>query len=299
MLGTWMVLILAIVVNIGNGDQSVVRTLNDGAMTAISEGRWEDARSLLEEAVQLEDSTFGLWHNLGLAYENLHKLEKALEAYDEGLAIWESEQGLHAKSNVLVRLGRLDEALETLEALTELYPTSVSGWTNLGSLLQREKRVVDAQTAYRKALELDQNSPEVQFNICAILVDGGEPQAALDCFDLVIRTFPDFKRAHVGRGVALEKLNRLNDAVDTLLEADEADPHALYNLGILFLKTEYFDEAIVRFERCIAVDPMDAQCKEWLARARQARTDFITGIKSVGRSYTPLEWKRGDPVVEL
>jgi tetratricopeptide (TPR) repeat protein len=69
-------------------------------------------------------------------------------------------------------------------------------------------------------------------------------------------------------GCALERQNRSAEArrgYQRAIAADPAYPDPIYNLGMLALDDEAYDDAIIWLERYLSLDP----CSGWAAKARK------------------------------
>jgi len=86
------------------------------------------------------------------------------------------------------------------------------------------------------------------------LMNAGEPEKALECYEVALRLFPKHPEALVKKGAALEKLGRLDDAIvcyDGAIEADNALTVAYLQKGGLFNRLARYDEALVCYERAL------------------------------------------------
>jgi Flp pilus assembly protein TadD len=88
----------------------------------------------------------------GLAHYGKREYSEAIAEYELALAErpdWSDV--LQAKGMAQMHAGRLEEALRTLERVTELAPEEPLGFTSLSMCLQRMDRIADAETAQSKA----------------------------------------------------------------------------------------------------------------------------------------------------
>ncbi len=83
---------------------------------------------------------------------------------------------------------------------------------------------------------------------------------AYESFDRLTKRHPRWSAAWVNKGIAA--LNLLDtylpiaeEAFETALELDPANPHALHGLGILYRHTSRFAEALKMFSELAKVDP--------------------------------------------
>lgn len=81
-------------------------------LSEIEESRFEEAKGVLEEALQLKDSTLAR-KSLALAYINLDQLEQAEKVHTEGVKLEpDNKERLAAYGNFLLDSGRDEEAEE-------------------------------------------------------------------------------------------------------------------------------------------------------------------------------------------
>jgi len=88
----------------------------------------------------------------GLAHYGKRAYADAIEAYRRALAErpdW--SDCIQALGMAQMHAGMLEEALRTLERVTELAPEDPLGFTSLSMCLQRLDRISDAETAQAKA----------------------------------------------------------------------------------------------------------------------------------------------------
>ncbi len=86
------------------------------------------------------------------------------------------------------------------------------------------------------------------------LLNAGEAEKALECFEGALRLFPRHPEALVKKGTALEKLGRLDEAIvcyDQAIESDNALTVAYLQKGGLFNRLARYDEALKCYERAL------------------------------------------------
>jgi serine/threonine-protein kinase len=125
----------------------------DGSV-AWSESRWEEARSLWQEAVT-EDSMFAWAHaSLGMAANWLNGFGSGQPHFERALGLLDrvtEKERLWIRS--LIEDG--EPMVETLRIYTQLFPDDRDAWYNLGNGLRSLLRHQEALDAYARALEID------------------------------------------------------------------------------------------------------------------------------------------------
>ncbi len=211
------------------------------------QGKWSEALTALDKALQLKPSDGEVLHNRGVVLQQMGRLEDAVASYDRALRT-RPEAGTHfnrgtaliqlrrmeeaalsfdgalalAPNNtdallnrgyVLSQLARLDEALATFEKLLKLKPGLADAHRNRGRILARLGRLDDALAAYDTALQLKPDNAPAWNDRGSTLLELGQIEPALASFERALQAMPDYAEAWHNRGVALTRLNRNDDAI--------------------------------------------------------------------------------------
>jgi Flp pilus assembly protein TadD len=123
--------------------------------------------------------------------------------------------------------GRIDEAIETLEVESERSPENSQVRTLLGSLLARAGRRAEAIEANRRALELDPNNRAACTGLALLLIArnaDGDLEAAIEHLRGCLGNSLYDPICYYGIGAALQKLDRLDEAVHAYEQALDARP---------------------------------------------------------------------------
>ena len=74
-------------------------------------------------------------------------------------------------------------------------PDYASGWNNLGNALQQSGQADEAQSCYRRAVDLDPDYLEARFNLASSYARQGRFTEAQAEYEAVLRIRPDFAPA--------------------------------------------------------------------------------------------------------
>lgn len=94
----------------------------------------------------------------------------------------------------------LDRAIGEQERLASEQPAKASVFNDLGNLLVLAGRLSEAETAYRRALELEPNAAGTHFNLGLLYASRGERRAALREFRRTLELDPGNAWAHYEKG---------------------------------------------------------------------------------------------------
>jgi Tfp pilus assembly protein PilF len=136
---------------------------------------------------------------------------------------------LNKLGQVLVRLGKIDEAIPRFERAAALAPDQWSHHFNLAHAASRLLLWDRAVAEYGRARALLPTDYATQFDLALALHKKGEDAAAVPEFEKAIKLAPGEAKAHISLAISLEKLGRIPDAVRAyrrFLEIDPGSPEA-------------------------------------------------------------------------
>jgi tetratricopeptide (TPR) repeat protein len=258
---------------------------------ALSRRDFRAAVDLLEAALAAAPEANRLHYPLGLAYRGLGEAEKARDHLaragtvgvapnDPLLASLEelrSGEGPHLRQGLLLlRNGRVAEAIAELRLALVANPKSVPGHVNLGAALLQSGDRTRARESLSQAVALAPENTSAHFNLGVLLAQEGEDEGALRELDAVVRLDPgdaaawlERGRIHERRGAREEALADYGRAAD-LAPLDEAAQMADADLQV---RLGRWGEARSRLERAHPDLPGSARITYALARLLAACPD--------------------------
>ncbi len=121
---------------------------------------------------------------------------------------------------------------------------------------------------------------------------------ALHCFDKVLNLDESNSYAHLGRGIALLRMDRLDEAADALLTSiglifNFAPAH--FHLGEVLYKMERFEESSQAFEMVLQFAPKNRKACQWLEKLYTEK--IINPEKAQYYHQMALEREKGEIIV--
>jgi tetratricopeptide (TPR) repeat protein len=196
---------------------------------------YEQAREAYLNATVVDEHNAVAWRNLGLAYEKLAQLDKALEAQQRAVdADPEDSEAHYCLACLLAGQNNTAEAEAHYRKAIDLNPGHADYWHGLGSLLWHADRLPEAEEVLRQTLTLQ----------------------------------PDDAYTHVDLGITLSKAGRYDEGEAILRHAMELDPKdavSVYNLAYLYEQSGRKDEAVRAYREAIRLAPEEPRSYENLA----------------------------------
>ncbi|MFN0140179.1 MAG: tetratricopeptide repeat protein [Pyrinomonadaceae bacterium] len=193
-------------------------------------------------------------YGLGNLYSDQQRWEEAENAYRTALQLSPSNGFTHiALSYVLTQpisapnlSDRYDEAEKLARRAIELSPRTALGFDQLGVAMELRGQIgQQTETAYRKALQLDDSFAPAYAHLGRLLRRRGSSRESVEAYEKAIKRATD-----VGTMVVVAEImqseQRYKESESLLRKAVNADPHnpaALIMLGRALMALSKFDEA--------------------------------------------------------
>ncbi len=122
----------------------------------------------------------------------------------------------------------LTKALEAQRHLASERPQDPAVLNDLGNLLVLSAQPAEAETVYRKAIELDANKSSALFNLGLLLQQRGQLREAEDLYHRVLKIEPGNAWAHYQLGTVEEGRKQDSKAIDSYARAFALDPQLAF-----------------------------------------------------------------------
>jgi tetratricopeptide (TPR) repeat protein len=211
-----------------------------------------------------DQPTAGGYNTLGVLFAQADRVSCAIAAFEGALKLddrnWEVHYDL---ALALITKGDRARAERELQTAIQQKPYSVSAHFALGSLLEDEKRIVEAEGQFRSTLKIDPGFALGAIKLNGILIAEGKPQAAVACLENATRQAlpPDQAESllsalgmdYAGNG----EMEKASKTLEDLVAAQPDSGHAHFSLGLLYArKGQPGDEeaAATEFRKALRLD---------------------------------------------
>jgi predicted O-linked N-acetylglucosamine transferase (SPINDLY family) len=153
--------------------------------------RWADAENAFTRVIHLAPQAVPAHVNLGVCLSALGKLKEAADHFRAALRLDENCADAALRlANVLDQLGHQQDAIAAAQQAARLRPDAAT-LNLLASLTDRARNVKEAETLYRRALELDPSHPPALANYAAFLARRGRIEIAVPMLRKSVEAAPD------------------------------------------------------------------------------------------------------------
>ena len=228
----------------------------------------QDWSSLLDWGTQwakAEPANFIAWFSIGLARQNMSRLDDAITAYREALRINpEFGDGWTNLGLAYHDLRRYDDAVTSSRQALRINPEDAVTWDNLGITFYNLKRYDDAIASYREAVRINPAFAAAWNNLGVANDEYKHYDNAITAFREAVRIDPDLAAAWSNLGLAYHHLNRYDDAIAAYrqsLRINPEDEDAWSNLGLTYHYLKRYNDAVTAYRESLRINPADT--KAW------------------------------------
>jgi len=258
---------------------SIVRSLMDRGVAAITEERWSDGLTHFREALNTspnsKDAKLGIAEALiGLKnYQDAKTLSTSILQGDE-----ENTHGLRIRGTAIYYLGELPAALRIFSNILQLDPDNIK----VSKLKRSAQQIERLKEAGNKEFKEGRHEEAIKLYSDALAIDPNLSGVN--------------KLLYSNRATALKSLKKYEEAIDDLSKAIDMDAEyikAYSKRAQCYLEVGRYEEAERDYNMVVLKDPQDREAKKSLSEAKklrkmQARKDYYK-ILGVDRNFSEPE----------
>jgi len=174
----------------------------------------------------------------------------------------------------------LERAVEEMDRRLKQEPTSTSYQLRGIAHMAREQWTQAAQD-FEEAYELGDSSTNLHYNLGICYERMGEPVAALEEFDLILKTYPDEFPTRLARGNLLVQTRQVQAGLRDIEQAltarpGSADAHNSRGIALRMLKR--YPEAIAAYDKALEIDPRRADSIGNRGFVKKQQGDFAAAM---------------------
>jgi len=188
-------------------------------------GQLAEAESIYRRVLQVDSRHADALHYLGVISHQQEDAETAVELISKAIQSSPDNASYHSNLGEAFRaLGRFDEATAAYEKALAIDPGFAMAHNNLANVLADSGQKEDALARYNRAAALLPDDPEIQLNRANLLMELAQSREAVEAYRNLIKQFPQFPVVWNGLGLALEALEKLEDARQSYEKARDLAP---------------------------------------------------------------------------
>jgi tetratricopeptide (TPR) repeat protein/cephalosporin hydroxylase len=247
-------------------DKNNIFLLNVKGMVHAAKKEYKDSINCFEKCIAIDGTKDSLYSNLAFSYIGLNDNDRGIENLILSIKINDkSLKCLITVSELLIKKNDFESAQIYLKKALKLDKNNTNTITLLASLNNnwgvvhyQEKRFIEAELSFRKAIELKPDFFESYLGLSILLAATGRFEEAELTGGRAIELNPDYPEGHSNLGYIFQSLLRFEEAEISCRKAidlkyDLAEAHS--NLGLSLQRLGRLDEAEMALMKAIELKP--------------------------------------------
>jgi Tfp pilus assembly protein PilF len=247
------------------------------------EGKLEEARKAWRTITEQDPKDAAAFASLGVVLSRQQRYKEAASAYRKALALDPKLPGVQLNLGLAeFKQGEFESAIRPLEAALNADPSSSQAKTLLGISYYGANRFPEAIKYLEPIAQVDPDNTELHHILAQSCLFAKQYQCALDEFRKILHQDPNSAAAHILIGEALDGLGKTPEAIaefEAAAKASPREPNVYFGVGFLYWKSNQYDQAEVRFQNQLALDPSNAPTLAYLGdiEMKRGNTDKALG----------------------
>jgi Flp pilus assembly protein TadD len=236
-----------------------------------SVGDYQQAKTLLEQAVAIEPNFFNSRYNLGMVLVFLHEWQPAKEQLEKAIDLGAPQPEVHFElAKALRGLGDTEHATEEMKKYQQMKKDDETELEANEAASQGDKdlqdgKVKEALGHYRDAADGQPGNANYRYKLAIAMERDGDSKGEREQLEQAVKLDPKLAGAQNALGYLLSRGGEVDGAVAHFKMAVEAAPgwtEAWINLAAELAVGSHFSEARQAVDKALELDPDNAQAKE-------------------------------------
>jgi protein O-GlcNAc transferase len=249
----------------------------------LQDGRLDEALVLVRSAIAAAPNEARYYSGLGEVLAAMRRWDEAAAAYREVLAREPgSADNWFLLGGVLQNQQDYRQAIQAYQAAVRIQPAA-DAFCNLGNCQKLTGNFSAAESAYRKAMELQPNHAGAMSNLATVFDARGDGTQAVELLRAALMLEPANATFAVNLGAVLCRLRRFSEAEPVLRLALVNEPRnakVAYNLGNALHGLGKLPEAVEQYRKAIELRPDSAKAMNNLGTVYKELGDFKAAAKA-------------------
>ncbi len=270
------------------------------AASYVRAGEDEKALAEYQEILKTDSNNFSVLNNLGGIYRRLGKYQESIVYLERALATGKNPNAIYYNMGQTYKLmGQYADAEQCFKDVIEEDPNDVLAYNHLGAIQATLGHHQTAVQSYQRALQVDPNHPILHYNLAVSYEALGNFQDAKTSYENALRSKPGWIEAMCRYADLLIKLNKSDEACETLLQANRIEknnPQILNTLGALSVAKKKLNEAEKYYNSVLHQNSDNFEALMGLANVYEKQGKYFDAVEILQR----LELVQpGTPAVQL
>jgi tetratricopeptide (TPR) repeat protein len=182
--------------------------------------------------------------------------------------------------------GMVKKAIEQFQKITDKDPSDADSWLMLGRLQKISQNSLEAEKAYKKALELDPNNEDAMTGLAMVYADLGNTEAATDLLKKSADKNPNPRSLATLAGAykQMKEYSLAAEAMKRALDQAPGNPDLERELAEDLLLSDQLDDALKIYQDLVGEDPKDVASELRISQIYRQKRDFAKAHEAADKA---------------
>jgi tetratricopeptide (TPR) repeat protein len=187
-------------------------------------GKSQDAMEMLKKLKKAQPKNIEVRKQLAFIYQGEEKDKKAIEEIEGALAIERDYELLVPYAQLLVKVGRADEAVPHLEEILGMMPDNIDALLTMATVFRAQKKYEEAINVYKEIGIYDPQNPRILYYMGETYLSQKKAKWADTFFKRSLKSDPSFALAEVGLAKVAKLYKKMDEFEQRLAKASSMAP---------------------------------------------------------------------------
>lgn len=222
------------------------------------------------------------------SYVRLGDYEKALHFINDYLANQpKNHSALNLKGAILIKLNRIDEALDFFIKAIDIYPSDASALHNIGLLYYLHKKELNKAIEYfEKSIKFDQNNVGSMMSLSGAYLQTKNYEEACNVLITALKLQPQNQVLLSNIKSTLDGILRNKmicwpavELIDLLTQIDASKKIYFYKIGVLYFSNQMYWQALTCFQQAEEILPDDVSLLFYIVLSHRFLKEYVEALK--------------------
>jgi tetratricopeptide (TPR) repeat protein len=223
--------------------------------------KYDKALSDFESAIKLDPNFHWAYERKGIVFQRLNQLWDAIESLTQAENITPTCYiCVEKRGEIYLQIGEIESAIRDFDRAISLKPEFIIGFIRRGDAYRQLGKLELAVDDLNRAISLDDENPSSFKTRGDLHWEMDALEKALADYDQAITLNPNFHPVYESRAMVLRSLNRYQDAIESLFNADDEDSpcaNCLAHRGEIYRRLGDPQRALVNLNRAMDFESKD------------------------------------------
>ena len=165
-----------------------------------ADNKFEEAAAAYKEAIKNNETQWGYFFNLGLAYKKMKKMEEAKASFQKALELNPNSYSCNKELGEALGVEeKYEEAKKYFQKATELSPDDADAFYNLGVVSTNLGQSEEALQAFLRTVEIKEDYPDALYQLGTIFIGQNNTEEAIKNLEKFLEVAPEHEKAGIAR----------------------------------------------------------------------------------------------------